>query len=121
MIIEMKYHTYLPLSSLATETALKAIRFISALFRWVDDTYKSLLAGGNIKEGFWWITTRFIRSIFEDYLAPERSTSARTSFDSNSQCQRTLIWGGIKGHLDANKMLGKSTKDRPIFVGDYAQ
>ena len=49
MIIEMQYQTYLPLSSQATETALKAIRFISALFRWVDDTYESLLAGGNIK------------------------------------------------------------------------
>ena len=32
-----------------------------------------------------------------------------------------LIWGVIKGHIAANKMLEKSIKDHPIVVGDYAQ
>ena len=32
-----------------------------------------------------------------------------------------LIWGVIKGHIAANKMLEKSIKDHPIVVGDYSQ
>ena len=50
-----------------------------------------------------------------------RYTSAKTSFDSYSQRRRNLIWGVIKGHIAANKMLEKSIKDHPIVVGDYAQ
>ena len=68
MIIVVQYQSYPPLRALATEMTLKAVKFISALFRWIDDTYESLLMGGNVKEDVWWIKTRVIRSIFEDYL-----------------------------------------------------
>ena len=93
IIIEMQYHTYPTLRDLTTEIALKSVEFISALFRWIDDTYKSFLAGGKIKEDVWWITTRFIRYIFQDYLAPAHSTAANTSFSSKSQRRNTLIRG----------------------------
>ena len=49
IIIIMEYQTYPLLRALATEMALKAVIFISALVIWIDDTYESLLAGGNIK------------------------------------------------------------------------
>ena len=62
-----------------------------------------------------------IRSIFEDYLAPASSTAAKTSFQSDYQRQSTLIWGVIKVHLVAKKMLAKSIKDHPIVVGSYTQ
>ena len=87
----MKYHPYPPLRTLTTEMTLKAVEFISALVTWIDDTYESLLVGGNIKEDVRWITFRFVRSIFEDYLAPARSKAAKTFFDSDSQRQITLI------------------------------
>ena len=67
------------------------------------------------------MTTPVIRSIFEDYLSPARSTAAKNSFDSDSQRKNISIWGVIKGHLVANKMLEKSIKDHPIFVEDYTQ
>ena len=50
MIITMQYHTYPPLRALATEMALKAVKFISAIVGWVDNTYESLFVLGNIKE-----------------------------------------------------------------------
>ena len=49
MIIAMQYQSYPPVRSLDTEMALKAVEFISALVRWIDDNYESLLAVGNIK------------------------------------------------------------------------
>ena len=57
--------------------ALKAIKFISTLVIWIEDTYKLLMKGENIKEDFWWITTRVIRSIFEDSLYLECSISPK--------------------------------------------
>ena len=64
MIITVQYNSYPPLRALATEMALKAIEFISALVSWIDDTYGLLLSGGTVKEYVWWIITLVIRSIF---------------------------------------------------------
>ena len=121
IIIAIQYQPYPPLRDLATEMALKVVKFISALFKWIVDTYKSLLAGGIIKEDVWWITTQVIRSSFKDYPDLECSAAAKTSFDSDYQLRSTLIWRLIKGHLAADKILVKSIKDHPIAVGAYAQ
>ena len=75
--------------------------------------------GENIKEDVLWITSQVIRYIFEDYLDQACSTAAKISFGSDSWRRSTLIWGVIKGHLSANKMMAKSIKDHPIVVGDY--
>ena len=79
------------------------------------------MSGGNIKEDILWITTRVIRSIFEDHLATARSKSAKTSFESKYQRQSTLIWGIIKDHLATNNILAKPIKGYPIAVEAYAQ
>ena len=83
IIITMKYQYCPPLRALATAMLLEAVEIISDIFRWVEYTYKLLLTEVNVKEDIWWITTRIIRSIFEYYLSPSRSTSAKTSFDSD--------------------------------------
>ena len=49
MIIAIQYQSYSPIRALATEMVLKAVELISALFRCIDDTYESLLSGGNVK------------------------------------------------------------------------
>ena len=49
IIIAMQYQNWPPLRALATEMELKTVKFISALVMWIDDTYKLLLVGGNIK------------------------------------------------------------------------
>ena len=71
--------------------ALRSVEFVSDLVRWVDDTYESLLTGGNFKENVWWITTRVIISILEDYLARDSSTPTHTSFESDPHRWRTLV------------------------------
>ena len=47
LIIAEQYQSHLFLKALATEMAIRSVEFVFALFRWVDDTYESLLAGGN--------------------------------------------------------------------------
>ena len=82
------------------------VKFVSDLVRWVDETYESLFAGENVKEYVWWITTRMIRSIFEDYLAPDKATPTHTSFGSDLHLQNTCeqlpmrLSGGDKQTLD---------------------
>ena len=118
LIIAEQYQRHPSLKALATEMDIRSVEFVSALFRWVDYTYESLLAGGNVKEYVWWITTRAIRSIFEYYMAPARATPTRTSFGSDPHRRSTLVWGVIRYHLAEEKMLRK-IKDHPIVVGAY--
>ena len=101
--------------------ALRSVDFVSALVRWVDDTYESLHDRGNVKEDVWWIIARVIISICEDYLAPARATSTRTSFGSDTHRRRTLVWGVICCNIAEGNMPSKTTKDHPIAVGVYTQ
>ena len=80
LIITDKYQRRLSLKALATDMVIRSVEFVSDLVRWVDDTYESLIYGGTVKEYVCWITTRVIRSIFEDYLEPAQDTQTRTSF-----------------------------------------
>ena len=105
LIIAEKHLRCPYLKELATEMALNLVECVSVLVRWVDDTFKSLLSGGNVKEYVWWITTRVIISIFEDYMYPYRYTPTRTSFRSDPHRRITLVWGVICCHIDEEKML----------------
>ena len=99
------YKRHLSLKALATEMALRLVELLSSLVHWVDDTYESLIAVGNVKEYVWWITTRVIRSIFEDYMAPARATPTLKSFGSDPHHWSTLVWGVILCHISEEKML----------------
>ena len=90
LIIAEKYQRHSYLKALATEMDLRLLGFVSVLVRWVDDTYESLISGVNIKEYVWWITTKVIISIFEEYLAPARDTPTRTSFGLDPHIRSTL-------------------------------
>ena len=49
LIIAEKYQRHPSLKALATEMDLRLVEFVSALVRWVDYTYESLLTGGSVK------------------------------------------------------------------------
>ena len=86
------------------EMALSSVEFFSDLVYWVDDTFESLLDGRTVKEDVWWITTRVIRSIFEDYISPDTVTPTHTSFGSYTHRRSTLVWGVIRCNLAEEKM-----------------
>ena len=99
----------------------RSIEFVSDPFCWFDDTYESPTAEGNTKEDLWCITTRVIRSIFENYLAPDRGNPTYTSFESGPHWRITLVSGVILCQLSEENMLSKSIKNHPIVVGEYDQ
>ena len=121
LIIEIAYQDHPALAALANSILLKSVEFAASFVRWTDDTYENLTAGGNLKEDVWWITTKVMRSIFEDYLSPARATPTTTTFESDLFRKCTMLWGVIKSHLAAAAMLKKGIKDHPIVVGAYAQ
>ena len=121
LITEEQYQCHPSLKALATEMDLRPVEFVSALVRWVDDTFESLLSGVNVKEYVCLITTRVIISIFEDYMTPSRDTPACISFGSDPHCRSTLVWGVIFWNLAEEDMLSKTIKDHPIVVGSYPQ
>ena len=100
-----KYQRHPYLKVLATEMSLRQVQFVSALIRWVDGTYESFLAGGNVKEDVWWITTMAIRLIFGEYLDPARTTPTRTSFGSYPHRRITLVSDVICYHLAEENIL----------------
>ena len=116
LIITEQYQCHPYLKALDTEMALILVEFVSALVCWVDYTYEYLISGGNAKEYMLWITTRVTRSIFEDYLDPNRDTSIRTYFGSDPHRRSTLVWVMILCHLYQEKI-----KYHPIVVGAYTQ
>ena len=99
LIIAEQYQRQPSLKDLAMEMGLRLVEFVSAFFRWVDDTCESLIAGDNVKKDVWWINTREIISIFEDYLEPVRDNPTRTSFGSDPHRRNTLMWGVICCHI----------------------
>ena len=68
----------------------------------------------------WWVTTRAIISIFEDYLDLDRATPTPTFFRSYPHLWSNLVWDVIRCHIAEEKMQSKTIKDHPIVVGTYA-
>ena len=120
LIIELAYQEFPALAALANVILLTYMDFAASFVRWTDDTYKNL-TGDNLKEDVWWITTKVMRSIFEDYLSPACATPTTTSFESNLFQKCTMLWGVIKSHLATASMLKKGIKDHPFVVGAYTQ
>mmetsp|Transcript_20683 Transcript_20683/g.30304 ORF Transcript_20683/g.30304 Transcript_20683/m.30304 type:complete len:733 (-) Transcript_20683:5335-7533(-) len=120
-IIREQYLPFAQVSSLADRMLLKAVDFVSQFMRWVDDTYALLVGGGNTAVDCWWLLTRVSRSIFEDYLAPERLTATKTTYESPLHQSSVLMWGSVRCFLAADRMLQKGFKDHPIVVGAYSQ
>ena len=60
------------LAIMATKMLDVSISFIGWFIQWVDNTQSVLVAGGNQTSDVWWIMTRVMRAIFEDYFAPAR-------------------------------------------------
>ena len=91
LIIAEKYQRHPSHKSLDTEMDLMLVEFVSALSCLVDDTYNSLLSGGNFNEYVWWINTRVIRSMSEDYLDIDRANPTCTYFGSDPHRRSTLL------------------------------
>ena len=101
----------------------RSAEFIRKFVPWVDDTYaQELNEGGNTPEDVWcWLITRVIRAIFEEYLAPMRSTPINSGFRDSGRELSTMIWGAAKTNAGVEQLLKQSLKDHPIVQGAFTQ
>ena len=107
------------LAIMATKMLDVSISFIGWFIQWVDDTQSVLVAaGGNQTSDVWWIMTRVMSAIFEDYFAPAHATPTCTRYRGHN-C--VILWGTIKTHVAAVSINERGIKDHPIVVGAYAQ
>ena len=118
-VIQLHYEG--DLAIMATKMLDVSISFISRFILWVDDTQSVLVAGGNQTSDVWWILTRVMRAIFEDYFAPARATPTRTRYRTHNHQASVILWGTIKTHVAAVSINERGIKDHPIVVGAYAQ
>ena len=77
--------------------------------------------GGSPPESVWLIITRVLKEIFEEYLAPARSTGTDAGFVDKSDKASVIIWGAAKTDIAACKMSDKGIRNHPVVVGAYAQ
>jgi hypothetical protein len=99
----------------------RSAEFIRKFVPWVDDTYAQLKEGGNTPEDVWWLITRVVRAIFEEYLAPMRSTPINSGFRDSGTESSTMIWGAAKTNAGVEQLLKQSLKDHPIVQGAFTQ
>ena len=109
------------LRDLARKISLHSQSFITALIRWVDDTYRHLIASGNEEKSVWWVITTVIKEIFRDYLAPARATPTDIDFEDGVHRCSSFIWGTLKTEVAATRMSTKGIRNHPTVVGAYAQ
>ena len=117
----IKLHYQGDLAVMATKMLDVSISFIGHFIQWVDDTQSVLVAGGNQTSDVWWILTRVMRAIFEDYFAPAHATPTRTRYRGHNHQASVILWGTIKTHVAAVSINDRGIKDHPIVVGAYAQ
>ena len=109
------------LRNMATTMVLNAQSFVTSLIRWVDETHEHLVDGGSPPEAVWLIITRVLKEIFEEYLAPARSTGTDAGFADKSHEASVMIWGAAKTDIASCKMSDKGIRNHPVVVGAYAQ
>jgi len=120
-IIDNAYGDYPDLHSLARNVFDSSENLLNALVRYVDDTYKSLVAGGNGRADIWHLLTKIIRSLFEEGLAPHRSTPTGTSFSSKSSRSSIMIWGVLRTYSRSESIVSRGIKEHPVVMSSYPQ
>jgi hypothetical protein len=112
---------YRELNDFAKTMLLHSQSFLAGLVRWVDETYEHLIDGGSPPDSVWLIITRVIKEIFEEYLAPARSTGTDAGFVDKAHESTVMIWGAAKTDVAVCQMSDKGIRNHPVVVGAYAQ
>ena len=103
---------------LANEVLQKSIDFLLGLITWVDDTHDSLVNGGQKTEDVWWIISKVLKSIFEDFLSVNRGlTRGGTGKDRAAN----YIWATLLTYHSMSDLVDKGFKNHPVVVGAYSQ
>ena len=120
-MIRLAYEDFPELLVLAMRVFESAITFLSSLIRYVDETYANLKAGGNSAQDVWQLMTKVIRALFEEGVAPHRSTPVGNTFSSPQHKASVLIWGVLRTFSTTESIMTRGIKEHPVVMATYPQ
>ena len=106
---------------IAKDVLSAAENFVRVLVRWIDETFSSLVNGGQPADDVWSIILEVVKNIFEDLLAKERGFSKVVFGGSRSSRRASYIWGVLLTHKCTTELSDLEIKNHSIVVGTYSQ
>ena len=120
-LIQLSFRKCPELALLARSILSTSLEFIHKLVEWIDSTYEVLVEGGNTPQDVWSLITKVTRALFEEGMAPFRTTPTGTTFESPSEQSAVLLWGVLRTHLATESMLEGDLRDHAVVTGNYAK
>ena len=117
-LINQLYQTHPEVKHLANEVLQKSIDFLLGLVAWVDDTHDTLVNGGQKSDDVWWIISKVIRTIFEDFMSVNRGLARGGSGKGRAL---NYIWSTLLTYQSMSDLVDKGFKNHPVVVGAYSQ
>ena len=120
-LISLSFKRHRELSLLAKSVLAMSLEFINKLVEWVDSTYEVLIEGGNSTYDIWNLITKVARALFEEGMAPFRTTPVGTKYSSREEQSSVLLWGILRTHVVTERMMEGDLRDHPVVTGNYAK
>ena len=120
-LISLSFKRHRELSLLAKSVLAMSLEFINKLVEWVDSTYEVLIEGGNSTYDVWNLITKVARALFEEGMAPFRTTPVGTKYSSREEQSSVLLWGILRTHVVTERMMEGDLRDHPVVTGNYAK
>ena len=120
-LIQLTFRKCPELALLARSILSTSLEFVHKLVEWIDSTYEVLVEGGNTPPDVWSLITKVTRALFEEGMAPFRTTPTGTTFASPSEQSAVLLWGVLRTHLATESILEGDLRDHPVVTGNYAK
>lgn len=120
-LITLSFKGHRDLILLSKDVLSTSLEFISKLVDWIDATYEVLVEGGNTAQDVWSLITKVARALFEEGMAPHRTTPIGTTFKSIEEQSSVLLWGVLRTHTATERMLEGDLRDHAVVTGNYAK
>ena len=77
---------------LAQDMLKDMLTFVDALRRWIDERFEALVSNSTPEESAWYIVTKVMRAIFQDFMGPKRLGHISGSKFKGNQRAAEYIW-----------------------------
>jgi hypothetical protein len=111
--------TGLSVRDIAQEMLNDTLTFVECLCGWIDETYDSLVSNSTPDQAAWYIVTKVIRAIFQDFMGPKRLGHIFGACLKERAAK--YIWYSIQTHMLCNEVTKKEIKNHSVVHGVYSE